>query len=204
MKKKIQLLFLLLIPVILTGCGNKYKGYWCNYKELSTIVVQMEDNHTEAQVEAIQAKANEYDNVSSTNYITREDYAKEQGVEIRLYDIIYKAVEEMEAAMKGMLDPEYEEQILGNAEVRQLFRFSKVGTIAGSYVVEGVIKNNAKARVIRDSVVIYDGTIGSIQREKDSVKEVKKGLECGITINSFNDIKEGDIIEAYEMVEKAR
>ena len=106
--------------------------------------------------------------------------------------------------MKGMLDPEYEEKILGNAEVRQLFKFSKVGTIAGSYVVDGVIKNNAKARVIRDSVVIYDGNIGSIQREKDSVKEVKKGLECGITISNFNDIKEGDIIEAYEMVEKAR
>lgn len=135
---------------------------------------------------------------------TIKEYAKEQGVEIRLYDIIYKAVEEMEAAMKGMLDPEYEEKILGTAEVRQLFRFSKVGTIAGSYVLDGTIKNNAKARVIRDSAVIYDGQIGSIQREKDSVKEVKKGLECGITINSFNDIKEGDIIEAYEMVEKAR
>ena len=125
---------------------------------------------------------------------TIKEYAKEQGVEIRLYDIIYKAVEEMEAAMKGMLDPEYEEKVLGTAEVRQLFKFSKVGTI----------KNNAKARVIRDSAIIYDGLIGSIQREKDSVKEVKKGLECGITINSFNDIKEGDIIEAYEMVEKAR
>ena len=135
---------------------------------------------------------------------TIKDYAKENGVEIRLYDIIYKAVEEMEAAMKGMLDPEYEEQVIGSAEVRQLFKFSKVGTIAGSYVLDGVIKNNAQARVIRDSVVIYDGTIGSIQREKDSVREVKKGLECGITINSFNDIKEGDIIEAYEMVEKAR
>lgn len=135
---------------------------------------------------------------------TIKEYAKEQGVEIRLYDIIYKAVEEMEAAMKGMLDPEYEEKILGTAEVRQLFRFSKVGTIAGSYVLDGIIKNNAKARVIRDSSIIYDGLIGSVQREKDSVKEVKKGLECGITINSFNDIKEGDIIEAYEMVEKAR
>ena len=141
-------------------------------------------------------------NIRPNNSI--KDYAKENGVEIRLYDIIYKAVEEMEAAMKGMLDPEYEEQVLGNAEVRQLFKFSKVGTIAGSYVLDGVIKNNAKARVIRDSVVIYDGTIGSIQREKDSVKEVKKGLECGITISNFNDLKEGDIIEAYDMVEKAR
>ncbi len=135
---------------------------------------------------------------------TIKEYAKEQGVEIRLYDIIYKAVEEMEAAMRGMLDPEYEEKVLGSAEVRQLFKFSKVGTIAGSYVLDGVIKNGAKARVIRDSTVIYDGYIGSIQREKDAVKEVKKGLECGITINSFNDIKEKDIIEAYEMVEKVR
>ena len=141
-------------------------------------------------------------NIRPNNSI--KEYAKENGVEIRLYDIIYKAVEEMEAAMKGMLDPEYEEQVLGTAEVRQLFKFSKVGTIAGSYVLDGVIKNNARARVIRDSAVIYDGTIGSVQREKDSVKEVKKGLECGITINSFNDIKEGDIIEAYDMVEKAR
>ncbi len=141
-------------------------------------------------------------NIRPNNSI--KDYAKENGVEIRLYDIIYKAVEEMEAAMKGMLDPEYEEKILGNAEVRKLFKFSKVGTIAGCYVTEGIVKNNAKARLIRDSVIIYDGEIGSIQREKESVKEVKKGLECGITINNFNDIKEGDIIEVYEMVEKAR
>lgn len=133
-----------------------------------------------------------------------KDYAEENGVEIRLYNIIYKAVEEIEAAMKGMLEPIYEEKIIGNAEVRQLFKFSKVGTIAGSYVTEGIIKNNAQARVIRDSVVIYDGNIGSIQREKDSVKEVKKGLECGITIENFNDIKVGDVIEAYEMVEIER
>lgn len=141
-------------------------------------------------------------NVRPSNNI--KDYAKEQGVEIRLYDIIYKAVEEMEAAMKGMLDPEYEEQILGSAEVRQLFKFSKVGTIAGSYVVDGVIKRDSKARLIRDGVVIYDGNIGSVQREKDSVKEVKKGLECGITIENFSDIKVGDVIESYEMVEKTR
>jgi len=132
---------------------------------------------------------------------TLKDYAKEQGVEIRLYDIIYKAVEEMEAAMKGMLDPEYEEKILGNAEVRKIFKFSKVGTIAGSYVIDGIIKRDSKARIIRDGVVIYDGNINSIQREKDSVKEVKKGLECGITIENYNDIRENDIIEAYEMVE---
>ena len=138
-------------------------------------------------------------NIRPNNKI--KDYAKEQGVEIRLYDIIYKAVEEMEAAMRGMLDPTYEEKVIGSLEVRKLFKFSKVGVIAGSYVLEGVIKSNAKARIIRDSVVIYDGEINSIQREKDSVKEVKKGLECGVTINNFNDIKVGDIIEAYEMVE---
>lgn len=132
---------------------------------------------------------------------TIKDYAKGQGVDIRLYDIIYKAVEEMEAAMKGMLDPEFEEKVTGSAEVRQLFKFSKVGTIAGSYVLDGVIKASAKVRVIRDSKVIYDGNINAVQREKDTVKEVKKGLECGITIVNYSDIKVGDIIETYEMVE---
>ncbi|MBR3523328.1 MAG: translation initiation factor IF-2 [Bacilli bacterium] len=141
-------------------------------------------------------------NVRPNNAI--KEYAKECGVEIRLYDIIYKAVEEMEAAMKGMLDPEYEEKITGDAEVRQLFKFSKVGTIAGSYVNDGVIKNNSKARVIRDGVTVYDGQIGSVQREKEAVKEVKKGLECGITISNFNDLRVNDIIETYEMVEIKR
>jgi len=135
---------------------------------------------------------------------TIKDYAKENGVEIRLYNIIYKAVEEMESAMKGMLDPEFEEKVIGSAEVRQLFKFSKVGTIAGSYVSDGIVKRDAKARIIRDSIVIYDGNINSLQREKDSVKEVKKGLECGITIENFNDIKPGDTIECYEMVEVKR
>ena len=133
-----------------------------------------------------------------------KDYAKEQAVEIRLYNIIYKAVEEMEAAMKGMLEPIYEEKVIGTAEVRKLFKFSKVGTIAGSYVTDGIIKRDSKARIIRDGVVIYDGNINSIQREKDSVKDVKKGLECGITIENYNDIREKDVIEAYEMVEIKR
>lgn len=132
------------------------------------------------------------------------EYAKEKGVDIRLYNIIYKVVEEMEAAMKGKLEPEYEERVLGQAEVRKLFKFSKVGTIAGSYVTDGVIKRDAKARIIRDGVVIYDGNVGSVAREKDQVKEVKQGLECGITIENFNDIKENDIIEAYEIVEVKR
>lgn len=129
------------------------------------------------------------------------ELAKEKGIDIRLYDIIYQVVEEMEAALKGKLEPEYEEKVLGSAEVRKIFKFSKVGTIAGSYVVSGCLKRRAKARVIRDSVVINDSTIASLAREKDQVKEVKQGMECGITIDNFNDIKEKDIIEAYELVE---
>ena len=132
------------------------------------------------------------------------EYAKSRNVEIRLYNIIYKLVEEMEDAMRGKLEPEYEEKVLGQAEVRKLFKFSKVGTIAGSMVISGVIKRDAKARVIRDGVIIYDGNINTIAREKDQVKEVKSGIECGITIENFNDIKEKDVIEAYEIVEIKR
>ena len=141
-------------------------------------------------------------NIRPNNNITQ--YAKEKGVDIRLYNIIYKVVEEMEAAMKGKLAPEYEEKVLGQAEVRKLFKFSKVGTIAGSYVIDGIIRRDAKARVIRDGVVIYDGNINTVAREKDQVKEVKQGIECGITIENFNDIKENDIIEDYEIVEVRR
>ena len=132
------------------------------------------------------------------------ELAKEKEVDIRLYNIIYKVVEEMEAAMKGKLEPEFVENVLGEAEVRKLFKFSKVGTIAGCYITSGIIKRDSKARVIRDGVVIYDGNVNSIAREKDQVKEVKQGLECGITIENFNDIKEQDIIEAYELVEVKR
>ena len=129
------------------------------------------------------------------------DFAKEKNVDIRLYNIIYKVVEDMEDAIKGMLDPEYEEVILGEAEVRQIFKFSKIGNIAGSHVTKGMIKNQSEARVIRDGVVVYTGKIGSLQREKDSVKEVKNGYDCGITIDSYQDIKEGDIIETFVMKE---
>ena len=127
--------------------------------------------------------------------------AKDKGIEIRYYDIIYKVVEDMEDALKGRLEPEYEEKVLGTAEVRKIFKFSKVGTIAGSYVTSGVIKRNSSSRIIRDGVVINNSTIASLAREKDQVKEVKQGLECGITIDNFNDIKEGDVIEAYELAE---
>ena len=132
------------------------------------------------------------------------ELAKEYGVDIRLHNVIYKIIEELEDAILGMLEPEYEEKVLGTLEVRQLFKFSKVGTIAGCFVQDGTIKNNDKARVIRDGIVIYDGVIGSIQRGKEKANEVKKGIECGITIENFNDIKEGDLIEAYTMEEIKR
>ena len=133
---------------------------------------------------------------------TSKDLAKDNNVDIRLYTIIYKLVEDIEASINGMLDPEYEEKIIGEAEIRKIFKFSKIGNIAGSYITSGVVKNNALARVIRDGVVIAsDEKIASLQREKDTVKEVKKGFECGITLEKFNEFKEGDTIEVYEMIE---
>ncbi len=139
-------------------------------------------------------------NVVASN--NAKDIAKDNNIDIRLYTIIYKLVEDIEAAINGMLDPEYEEKVLGAAEVRKIFKFSKIGNIAGSYITSGIVKNGAMARVIRDGVVIAsDEVIASLQREKDTVKEVKKGFECGITLEKFNDFKEGDTIEAYEMVE---
>lgn len=136
--------------------------------------------------------------------VQAQDNAKEYGVEIRTYDIIYKVVEEMEDAMKGMLDPEYEEQVTGKLEIRQLFKFSKVGLIAGCHVTTGVVRNNEKARIIRDDVVVYNGAINTLQREKDQVKEVTKGMDCGITLEDCQDYKEGDIIEIYDLVEVKR
>ena len=132
------------------------------------------------------------------------DIAKEYNVEIKLYDIIYKMIEDIEAAMKGLLDPEYEEVSIGEAEVRQLFKFSKVGIIAGSYVKSGMVKNGANARVVRDGIVLANTKIKSLQREKDQVKEVQKGMECGITLENFQDIKENDLIEVYELKEIKR
>lgn len=128
------------------------------------------------------------------------DQAKENNVDIRLYDIIYKLVEDMEAAMKGLLEPEYEEKVTGTLEIRQIFKFSKVGNIAGCHVTNGTVKNGSKARLIRDGVVVYNGSIKSIQREKDQVKEVGKGMDCGVTLDNYQDIHENDIIEAYELI----
>ena len=129
------------------------------------------------------------------------DKAKQEGISIYLHNIIYKVVEEMEAAMKGLLSPVFEEVILGQAEVRQLFKVSKIGTIAGCMVTDGKIVRDASVRLIRDGVVVYDGKLGSLKRFENDAKEVKAGYDCGLTIVNFNDIKEGDIIEAYGEVE---
>ncbi|TMU87747.1 translation initiation factor IF-2 [Bacillus sp. BHET2] len=130
--------------------------------------------------------------------------ADAEGVEIRLHRIIYKVMEEIEAAMKGMLDPEFEEKIIGQAEVRQTFKVSKVGTIAGSYVTEGKISRDSGVRLIRDGIVIFEGELDALKRFKDDAKDVAKGYECGITIKNFNDVKEGDVIEAFIMEEITR
>lgn len=124
--------------------------------------------------------------------------AEEESVEIRLHNIIYKALEELEAAMKGLLAPVYQEVVIGQAEVRETYKASKIGTIAGCMVTDGSAKRDSKVRVIRDGIVIYDGVLGSLQRFKDSVKEVQSGYECGMTVENFNDIKVGDIMELYE------
>ncbi len=130
--------------------------------------------------------------------------AEAEDVEIRLHRIIYKAIEEIEAAMKGMLDPEFEEKIIGQAEVRQTFKVSKIGTIAGSYITDGKLTRDSGIRLIRDGVVIFEGEIDALKRFKDDVKEVSQGYECGITIKNYNDVKEGDILEAFIMEEVER
>ncbi len=130
--------------------------------------------------------------------------AESEEIDIRLYSVIYKAIEEIKAAMEGMLSPDIEEKITGSAEVRETFNISKVGTIAGCYVLEGLIKRSSKIRLIRDGIVVHTGVLGSLKRFKDDVKEVKNNYECGLNIEKFNDIQVGDIIEAFEEVEVAR
>ncbi|MFM8841533.1 MAG: translation initiation factor IF-2, partial [Actinomycetota bacterium] len=132
-------------------------------------------------------------------------FAEQEGVEVKFYTVIYKAIEEIEASLKGMLKPEYEEAVLGNAEIREIFRSSKFGNIAGSMVSDGLIRRNAKARVIRAGVVVGDNlSIESLKRFKDDATEVKEGYECGIGVGSFKDIQIGDQIQVFEIREKKR
>jgi translation initiation factor IF-2 len=127
------------------------------------------------------------------------DYAARANVDIRMYRVIYDCINEIEAAMKGMLKPKFKEVVTGHAEVRQVIKISKIGTVCGSYVTDGKIHRNSSVRVLRDGVVIFEGALSSLRRFKDDVKEVATNFECGISIEKFNDVKEGDIIEAYVM-----
>ena len=135
---------------------------------------------------------------------TAKSIAEQEGVDLRLYRVIYQAIEDVEAAMKGMLDPIYEEKVIGHAEVRQIFKASGVGNIAGSYVLDGVFQRNCKVRITREGEQIFEGALASLKRFKDDVKEVKAGYECGLVFEDFNDIKEEDRVEAYTMVEVPR
>ena len=130
--------------------------------------------------------------------------ADSEGVDIRLYSVIYNAIEDVEAAMKGMLDPIYEEQIIGHAEVRQIFKASDVGNIAGSYVLDGRFERGCKVRVQHEGEQVFEGDLASLKRFKDDVKEVKAGYECGLVVDGFSDFAEGDVIESYIMVEVPR
>ena len=130
--------------------------------------------------------------------------AEAEQIDIRLYSIIYDAINEVKAAMEGMLDPEFEEKITSNVEIREVFKISKVGTIAGCMVLDGKITRNSKIRIIRDGVVVYTGELASLKRFKDDVKEVATGYECGLNIQNFNNIEVGDIVESYEQVEVKR
>ena len=135
---------------------------------------------------------------------TAKETADREGVDLRLYRVIYNAIEDVEAAMKGMLDPVFEEKVLGHAEVRQIFKASGVGTIAGSYVLDGTFERDCSVRITRDGIVIFEGPLASLKRFKDDVKEVRAGYECGFVFANFNDVKEGDIVEAFKMVEIPR
>ena len=135
---------------------------------------------------------------------TAKETAEREGEDVRLYRVIYNAIEDVQAAMKGMLDPVFEEKVLGHAEVRQTFKASGVGTIAGSYVLDGIFERDCQARIVRDGIVIYDGKLASLRRFKDDVKEVRAGYECGFVFENYNDVKEGDQVEAFKMVEIPR
>ena len=130
--------------------------------------------------------------------------AEHEGVDIRLYKVIYDAINDVENAMKGMLEPVYEEKVTGHVEIRQIFKASGVGNIAGSYVLDGIVQRGSRARITRDGAQVFDGSIASLKRFKDDVKEVRAGYECGLVFDGFSEIREGDHVEVYMMVEVAR
>jgi translation initiation factor IF-2 len=136
--------------------------------------------------------------------VSARKLAEGEQIDIRLYSIIYQAIEEIKSAIEGMLSPEIEEKIIANLEIREVFKITKVGTVAGCMVLDGKISRQSSIRIIRDGIVVYTGKLGSLKRFKDDVKEVSSGFECGLNIENFNDIKVGDIVEAYEQIEIKR
>jgi len=132
------------------------------------------------------------------------ELADREGVDIRYYSVIYQAIDEVEAALKGMLKPVFAEEVRGQAKIREIFRSSKIGIIAGCMVIDGTIRRHAKARLLRDSIVVAETEINTLRREKDDVTEVREGFECGLTLQNYSDLHIGDIIETFEMVEKPR
>ena len=132
------------------------------------------------------------------------DLAEREGIDIRLYRIIYQAIEDIEKAMKGLLEPEYKEQLLGHAEVRNTFKVTGVGTIAGCYVTDGKLQRNAKVRLLRDNVVVFEGNLDSLRHFKEDRSEIASGFECGVGLEKYNDVKEGDVIECFELVQIER
>ena len=136
--------------------------------------------------------------------VTAKATAETEGVDLRLYKVIYQAIEDVEAAMKGMLDPVFEEKVIGHCEIRQIFKASGIGNIAGSYVLDGIFERGCKVRITREGKLIYEGVLASLKRFKDDVKEVKTGFECGLVFDGFDEVAEFDIVEAYKMVEVER
>jgi translation initiation factor IF-2 len=136
--------------------------------------------------------------------VSARKLAENNGIQIRYYNIIYDAVDDVKAALSGLLAPEQREQVLGVVEIRQIFRVPKVGAVAGCMVVDGLVKRTASARLLRDNVVIWTGELSSLKRFKDDVKEVKAGFECGLSLKGYDDIKEGDQLEIFEVTEVAR
>ena len=175
-----------------------------NFQELNVIVKGDVDGSVEALSDSLIKLSTEEIQVigfQGRPSMAARKLAEKEGVDIRLYSIIYDAIEEVKSAMEGMLSPEIKEEITATVEVRETFRITKVGTVAGCMVKEGKIKRSNKIRLIRDGIVIYSGELGSLKRFKDDVKEVATGYECGLNITNYNDVKVGDLIEAYEEVE---
>jgi translation initiation factor IF-2 len=196
--------------VIKADVQGSYEGLSHALTKLSTDEVKVNIVHaavggiTESDVNLALASKAVVVGFNTRADVAARKLAETSGVDIRYYNIIYDAVDEVKAALSGMLSPEKKENVLGLVEIRQIFKISSVGTVAGCYVTEGLIRRNARVRLLRDNVVIHDGELDSLKRFKDDVREVKAGFECGLSLKNYDDLKVGDQLEVYEVVEVAR